>query len=419
VAGPGAGQNLLDFDPFVQFYHPFVLNAVDPSRMLLGTQTLYESFDRGDSLTNLNFSNGQFVGASPSPFGSFQNDAGVPLVYGGRLGGVANPDVIWAGVGDQIVYRERLGDPLQAVKGYHGGMVETIVADPQDYRHVFVCDDSNQVWSSSDAGHSFRNLTANLPQLGGIVLTVEVARTGPQPTDLTLVAGCLNGAYARDATGGGSHAWRRLGDDLPNAMALDLHYYPAQGLLLAGTLGRGVWTLTDPFGQEEAPARSVTAPAGGTDGPARGPSASQQPRLAAAGNAYPLGDAPQARSQGVDVVPAFDVATAQVIHRLAEAEGRLERSLGITIRLDVAAFVSEATGHPAEFGFQDVTGQALAPNPDVEQRCAPEDSRTPADLDADPDRDALAVIDGQERLASPGLRAASANSAGLSSRSRS
>jgi hypothetical protein len=31
VAGPGAGQNLLDFDPFVQFYDPFVLKRWTPA----------------------------------------------------------------------------------------------------------------------------------------------------------------------------------------------------------------------------------------------------------------------------------------------------------------------------------------------------------------------------------------------------
>ena len=147
-------------------------------------------------------------------------------------------------------------------------------------------------------------------------------------------------------------------------------------------------------------------------------------------NVYPLGDTPLGRSQGPQAVHALNVATAQFNHRLALAEDRLERTLGITIiRLDVAGFVSEATDHPTEFGFQNVTGQALdapfgqsgpvAPNPDqylwwdqlhltgaanrmvgdlaavaVEQRCAPEDSRTPAELDVDQGWDALEVIAG-------------------------
>jgi hypothetical protein len=75
---------------------------------LVGTQNLYESFDQGTTVTNLNFNNGSYVGGGPS----FYYAKGAPLVYGGYLDGVANPDVIWAGVGNQVVYREHLGDPL-------------------------------------------------------------------------------------------------------------------------------------------------------------------------------------------------------------------------------------------------------------------------------------------------------------------
>jgi hypothetical protein len=59
TGGIGMGQTLLDFENSlpggrtVQFYNPYVLNAVDPKRMLIGTKYLYESTDRGDSLNNL------------------------------------------------------------------------------------------------------------------------------------------------------------------------------------------------------------------------------------------------------------------------------------------------------------------------------------------------------------------------------
>jgi hypothetical protein len=36
-----------------QFIQPWMLNAVNPRRMIFGTQFLYESFDRGDTLTQL------------------------------------------------------------------------------------------------------------------------------------------------------------------------------------------------------------------------------------------------------------------------------------------------------------------------------------------------------------------------------
>jgi hypothetical protein len=246
VAGPGAGQKLLAFDPFVHFYNPITLNTVDSTRLLIGTKGLYESLDRGDTLTNLNFSNGSFVGGIPFTYDEY----GQPMVYGGHLSGAGNPDVIWAGIGNQVVYREHQGDPLQAVSGYHGDYVQTIVADPQNYRHIFVVDGSSQVWASLDAGQTFVNITANLIQLTPFATTIELVGAGPNHQDEMLVAGGLNGVFARDLESRGQHSWHRLGDNLPHAVVLDLHYNAHDDLLLAGTLGRGAWTLTDPFDED-------------------------------------------------------------------------------------------------------------------------------------------------------------------------
>jgi hypothetical protein len=244
VAGPGTGLNVYTYDPFIEFYDPVVLNSVDPTRLLIGTKTLYESFDQGDTVTNLNFSNGSYVGGGPSsPQGT-----GIPLVYGGYLNGVANPDVIWAGVGNQVVYRERLGDPLQAVTGYQGSRVRTIVADPQNYRRIFVSDHLNQVWTSSDAGQTFQNITGNLLQLTPFVRSLAVVSMGQSSTNEMLVAGGANGVFAARLNGKAPLSWSVLGDNLPHVFVADLHFYPNQNLLLAGTLGRGAWTLTNPFG---------------------------------------------------------------------------------------------------------------------------------------------------------------------------
>jgi hypothetical protein len=174
------------------------------------------------------------------------------MVYGGRIGSLANPDVIWAGIGNQVVYREHLGDPLQAVSGYHGDYVQTIVADPQNYRHIIVVDGSSQVWTSFDAGHTFLNITANLAQLTPFVTTIELVSTGAAPQDKMLVAGGLNGVFAIGPNSTWAQPWYRLGDNLPHVLVQDLHYDANANLLLVGTLGRGAWTLSDPLGAGNA-----------------------------------------------------------------------------------------------------------------------------------------------------------------------
>jgi hypothetical protein len=247
VAGTGSGQNLLNFDPYVQFYNPITLNTVDSTRLLIGTASLYESLDQGDTLTNLDFSNGYWVGGQSLTSPIAGDGYGQPMVYGGHLGAVANPDIIWAGVGNQVVYREHAGDPLRAVSGYQGDYVETIVADPRNYQRVFVVDGSSQVWASSDAGQTFQNFTANLTQLTPLATTIELVSTGPNPQNQMLVAGTLNGVFWRNLNSSGPKPWHVLGDNLPHALVQDLHYNASDDVLLAGMLGRGAWTLTNPF----------------------------------------------------------------------------------------------------------------------------------------------------------------------------
>src|SRR5262249_51192762 len=150
-------------DPNIQFYNPYVLNAINPSRMLIGTQNIYESMNRGDSLNNLG-STGQLVG------GGFS--FGQPLAYGGRLNGVANPDVFYVGSGATIVHR--VSGAIVTLSAYPGTTVHTIVMNPQNYRQVFVADSLNRVWGSFDEGASWIELTANLPSLTSQVDTIEV-----------------------------------------------------------------------------------------------------------------------------------------------------------------------------------------------------------------------------------------------------
>jgi hypothetical protein len=261
VAGDGAGQNLLDYDPNLRFVQPFVLNAVDPSRMLIGTTNLYESFDRGDTLIDLG-PTGSFVGGNDFfglSFGRF-------MVYGGRLNGVAYPDVIYAssgaspilgGHGAQILHRVHQGDPLTPLSSYPGEGAAAIVVDPQDYRRIYVADASNRVYASFDEGVTWTDLTANLADLtsGTLGRTIEIYSTSPSTKEDVLMIGNLGGVFEMIHPDRPGAHWTRLGEGLPHALTLDLHYDYTDNVLVAGTLGRGAWTLTDPFGPNGPPDR--------------------------------------------------------------------------------------------------------------------------------------------------------------------
>jgi hypothetical protein len=249
TSGPGAGLTLLQYDPRIGFYNPFVLHALDKSRMLIGTANLYESFDRGDSLNDLAFL-GQQVG----------NSGGAsPIAYGGRLGGIAYPDVFYVGTSanpgapvPRILHRVTLGGPITTLSAYPGSSPLSLVIDPLNYRHVFVLDDQSHIWASLDEGGSWINLTLNLNSLSMPLDFLGSARVRPRtieivdpdgvPGHTVLVAGGLGGVFELPNLPGAR--WTALGCGFPHALVLDLHYDYTDRVLVAGTLGRGAWTVT-------------------------------------------------------------------------------------------------------------------------------------------------------------------------------
>ena len=238
VSGPGTGLTLFQFDRNIQFYNPFALNAIDPTRMLIGTANIYESLNQGDSLTNLGFT-GFFIGS--------QAGWGRPIAYGGRLNGTANPDVFYVGAGNHIFHRVTAGGPIIQLTAYPGDAVITVAMNPQNYRQVFVVDSANRVWGSFDEGTSWTELTANLSSLTSLVTTIEMASRGNGAGNTILIAGGF-GAFQLRNPAEPEEGWEALVDDvsrdIPNALVLDLHYDPAANLLVAGTLGRGSWTFS-------------------------------------------------------------------------------------------------------------------------------------------------------------------------------
>jgi hypothetical protein len=183
TSGPGTGETLFQFDG-VDFYQPFVLNAIDPSRMLIAHSNIYESLDRGDSLDNLgpiaiNFGNGRGIS---------------PMAYGGRLAGVPKPDVFYVADGSLIYRRVTFGGPISIMSG-PGGFILSLVIDPQNYRRVFVLDAFGGVWLSLDEGVSWLELTANLPSLSSSIRVLEFVRPAAQGKPAVLLAGGLGGVF--------------------------------------------------------------------------------------------------------------------------------------------------------------------------------------------------------------------------------
>jgi hypothetical protein len=234
--------------------------------MLIGTGNLYESFDQGDSLTDLGPA-GAIVGSSTAGSLGFN----IAMAYGGYVDGVANPDVFYVGAGASILHRVHLGGPITTLSAYPGGNVMNLAVDHQDYRRLYVVDQQNRIWASSDEGASWTDLTANLHQLTNDYVGRTIAIfSSPSARDDVLIVGAQGGVFAMVRPGQVGARWAALGDGLPHALVLDVHYDYTDNVLVAGTLGRGAWTLSNPFAQElNAPqAAALAVPSGTTTGPA-------------------------------------------------------------------------------------------------------------------------------------------------------
>jgi hypothetical protein len=267
----GTGQTLYDVDSTIQFVQPYVVNAVDPTRMLIGTDNLYESFDRGDNLTSLVSLNGA---VNPFDFSSYPRN-GNPMAYGGYFGvgasAVPNADVIWAGAGGQVWLRTHGSGPPGLAPGHNlaGAIIQAIALDPTDWHSAFIVDTEPDpithqrlihVWNAvtSDDGScvNWTDQTGNLGSFAGDLRTITVYRDR-SGANLALLVGGQGGVYRTinppptisptvtclSSPAAASPIWTKFGVNLPNAPVTDLHYDPNNDVLLAGTLGRGAWTV--------------------------------------------------------------------------------------------------------------------------------------------------------------------------------
>ena len=222
--------------PDPQFVTPIELNAINPSRLVVGGRnSVYESFDQGSTLTEID-----------GP-GANEN----AMAYGGRSGGIDNPDVLYVGSGSAVFLRTTAGAPLTSTAALPSGAttIRDVVMDPDEWRNAFAVD-NDQVFRTTDAGASWTNITGNLTALGaGDFYTTVFIANGSR--DMLLV-GTNAGVFASFSDSGFT-TWTKLGRGLPNVRVMDLAYDVANDILVAGTLGRGAWTITN--------LRAVTPPA--------------------------------------------------------------------------------------------------------------------------------------------------------------
>ncbi|MDX1431795.1 MAG: LEPR-XLL domain-containing protein, partial [Gammaproteobacteria bacterium] len=261
----GSPDDIYAIDNTIQFVQPFVLNGVDPTRLLIGTNFVYESTDTGATLTLLNGApvatgGGNFAlppaadlgvvsamvygGRQPDGMGGFTDMADVVLVGSdGSSATAANAHFLW------VRQTAGAGGALQAVASYTnqvGFAVRDVAVDPDDWRNVYVLDALGDVWFTGDgaanpASWSWSRITGNLSALPGTDNLHSLAVENTGATTVVLVGG-EGGVFRRVGAG----QWTEYGSGIPNTLVTDIDRIGgADDLLLLGTLGRGAWTVGD------------------------------------------------------------------------------------------------------------------------------------------------------------------------------
>ncbi len=231
VALDGLGQEDRRFSGFAHI--PYVVNAVDPTKMAIGFNSLYESDDGLATVDEL----------QSRSRGTQRVSA---IAYGGRDAAGDHADVLYASRGNTVFVREadaaRTTDfAARVIVG--AGTIVDLVLDPTEWRTAYAID-SSDVYRTTDAGVTWEKVSANLPT--GKLGSLELATTDAG-VQLLLVGSTAGVHRARVETAAGDFSWSELGRGLPNAPVADLLYVDRDGapdLLFAGTHGRSAFSLT-------------------------------------------------------------------------------------------------------------------------------------------------------------------------------
>ena len=214
-----------------QFVTPIVLNKINPVRIMFGgANAAYESFNSGTNITALS----PLAGVNASINGG-------ALAYGGRLNGMAAPDIVVYGSGSTVRLRTAAGGTLTQASALPvgGGFVRDLVLDTNDWRRIYVID-SDQVFFTSDAGTNWSDITGNLSGFGSLRSVEFVPLNGTN----AVVVGTDRGVFCSFTNAAG--VWQRLGVNLPNAPVFDMAYSSRDDVLIVSTLGRGTFKFGPP-----------------------------------------------------------------------------------------------------------------------------------------------------------------------------
>jgi uncharacterized repeat protein (TIGR01451 family) len=238
----------IDLSDRSEFYVPWTMNKGNPNQLFLGTQRLYrtdnaETADPGDvtwTPISGDLSSGCPGTAPNGARGCFISaiglaDGGTGVYVGTDDGYVSVSENATTAAAPTWKRMDKGALPARPITQF--------AVDRSNWRTAFVSYGSfnasspnkpGHVFMTDNGGKSWKNVSGNLPDNPVNSLLLD-------PSDpKTLFAGTDVGAFVSHDSGA---SWARLGAGLPQSAIWQLDYDPARGLLVAGTHGRGAWTL--------------------------------------------------------------------------------------------------------------------------------------------------------------------------------
>jgi photosystem II stability/assembly factor-like uncharacterized protein len=207
------------------FYVPYQIDQSNSSRLILGTDHLYETLNKGASW---------HIIASPGVAGFAINNTidaiGLSKSAPNTIYVADDKGNIFVSVNNGTSWVKR---NIPAVTDH----INELVVDPTNSLSVYAVRDrfgGGKVFHSVDGGTTWTDISGNLPDLPTFSFAINT-------TNNNLYVGNDNGVFA-SADGGAT--WAVFGTGLPNAQVRELNFNSTLNILAAGTHGRSVWEIS-------------------------------------------------------------------------------------------------------------------------------------------------------------------------------